>query len=114
MPPTPQVRTQVYPILLFSCRRQLSRSLRLLLDHNTNFLSASVGVKHQDVKIRFIDPYRDAWREIKEGGKRAVKRDVDKKALIDLCLARGDARNDLIVVRNMSQQPEHWYIQNVA
>jgi len=92
----------------------LSCSLRRLLDRDSSYLSDKGSVQEGEIRARFIDPDGTTWREIKEGSKRAVRRNSDVKALTSACLARPDARNDLVIVRDSSRQPTKWFIQSVA
>lgn len=92
----------------------ISRSLRSLLDQDATYLSDDGCVKASEIKARFIDPNGAIWCESKEGSKRAVKRNADVDWLTRNCLARLDARNDLVIVRDRSLQPTKWFIQNVV
>ena len=92
----------------------MSRSLKRLLEHDSAYLADSGQVQASDVQTRFIDPTACNWREIKEGAKRAVSRGEVKEDLIKKCLARPDARDDVVIVRDSSLRPSNWMIQNVA
>ena len=92
----------------------ISKSLRRLLDRDSTFLSDSGDILHSDVSVRFLDKGQDGWwREMKENGQRAVRRTQDVVTLKSECLARADARRDLIVIRKVSQQPTEWLIPEV-
>lgn len=91
-----------------------SRSLRRFLNRDASFLADSGSIQHADVPIRFLDPSGAKWREVKEGHTRAVKRDADRAALTAACLARSNARDDVVIVRDSRQQPVEWYIPNVS
>ena len=93
----------------------VSKSLRRILDHNSDFLDDNGEVRNTDITIRFIETSPDNWwREVRETGRRAVTRSRDVDALLATCLARPNAHNDLIVVRDASQQPLRWFIPEVA
>jgi hypothetical protein len=92
----------------------VSTSLHKFLIREAAFLSDGGGVSQADVTIRFLDCEGNDWREIREGAPRAVRKMADLTALTDECLARPDAQNDLVVVRDASRQPIKWYTQNVA
>ncbi len=103
------------PALLDRTNCLPSKSLRRILDHNQAFLDDAGEVTSNEVSIRFIDTSADKWwREIRENGKRAVTRKRDVDSLLAECLARPNARQDLVVVRDISQQPTRWFIPEIA
>ncbi|MDF2627049.1 MAG: hypothetical protein K0R39_880 [Symbiobacteriaceae bacterium] len=92
----------------------VSKSLHQLLIRDATFLSEPGETKDTDVTIRFLERDGTDWREIKERSARAVRRNTDLAQLTAECLARPDAQNDVVVVRDASRQPVDWYIQSVV
>lgn len=97
-------------VIGFAFDSLISKSLHYIKTHNQTFLTGSRKTLPSDLKFRLLSEVNSIWKEYPPNRSNAYRTNSDLNILQPLALSRATAQNDILLIKDQSNNIKNWFI----